>query len=393
MRPLQIQYFLSYGIIGSIAPLLTVFLKDDKGLTPSQIGLALAMVSCSTLVTPALMTLLADTRLQTRHILAAAYTLTGGALWLLLGSPSVTVTFVLMAAYGLSSVAIFPVQDGLYFSTARQQQQTGGVVTPYPKIRIWGTIGYLAPTVLLWWLLQGAEDVRPAVLTAMVFALGSMLGAVWSLPPVKPVPPAAGPRRMPTLEALRQLIRPETRWLCAGLSLTAGAGVIYHSFFPIYLRDYLHLPRPHIPLLINFGVFCEILTTLLLPRLLKRFGEKGLIMIGLAWPVLRMGLLACFPHVGVALAVQLGHGLEILALYLLVPMLLDRQAGDHFRNSMQGTFSMFMGGSRLLGALVAGVVIQHDMFQSLAGGAVAALVAWLIVWFGFRPASETPRGG
>src|SRR5690606_36373442 len=65
MRALQFQYFFSYGIIGSIAPLLTVFLKDDKGLSPPQVGMALAMVSSSTLITPLLITLLADTKLQT----------------------------------------------------------------------------------------------------------------------------------------------------------------------------------------------------------------------------------------------------------------------------------------------------------------------------------------
>lgn len=390
MRALQLQYFFSFGIVGSIAPLLTVFLKDDKGLSPPQVGMALAMVSSSTLITPLLLTLLADTKLQTRHILAAAYALTGTALWLLLGSPNLALTFTLMAAYGLSSVAIFPVQDGLYFSTARQQEQQGRLATPYPKVRLWGTVGYLAPTVLLWWFLQGAQDVRPAIVTAITFAIASVLGALFRLPLVKPAPREEGSRKVPTFEALRLMTRRDLRWLCAGLSLTAAAGVIYHSFFPIYLRDQLHLPRHYLPVIINLGVACEILVTLLMPRLSKRLGEKGLILLGMGWPVVRMSALALFPHPVTAVIVQLGHGLEILALYVLVPIFLNRHAGDHFRNSMQGAFSMLMGASRLLGALIAGNAVQYNIFYALAGGALTALVAWLIVWIGFHPHNETP---
>lgn len=390
MRALQFQYFFSYGIIGSIAPLLTVFLKDDKGLSPPQVGMALAMVSSSTLITPLLITLLADTKLQTRRILAVAYALTGTALWLLLGSPNLGITFILMAAYGLSSVAIFPVQDGLYFSTARQQEQHGNTALPYPKVRLWGTVGYLAPTVLLWWFLQGATDVRPAVYTALGFALASVLGALFGLPPVKPPPREKGARKVPTFEALRLMTRRDLRWLCTGLGLTAAAGVTYHSFFPIYLRDHLHLPRHLIPVIINFGVACEILVTLLMPRLLKLVGEKGIIMIGLGWSIVRMATLALLPHPATAVLVQLGHGLEILALYVMVPILLNRHAGDHFRNSMQGAFSMFMGGSRLIGALIAGQAVNYNMFYALGGAAALALIAWIIVWFGFTPSTDNP---
>ena len=158
---------------------------------------------------------------------------------------------------------------------------------------------------------------------------------------------------MPTLEAFRVLAQPGTRWLCIGIGLAVSCSATYHHFFPLYLRNTLHLDRQWIPLIINLGVIGEVLYTLAFPALRQRIGEKGILLGGLGFMTLRMALLSWFPSLPVAILVQLGHGLEILALFVLVPMLLDRLAGDHFRNSMQGAFSMFMGGSRLLGTLLA----------------------------------------
>lgn len=390
MRPLQIQFFLSYAILGSLAPLLSVFLQEEKGLSPSRIGIALALVSASNLISPTLMTLLADTRLQTRHILAMAYSSTALMLGILLGPTNWTLTLVLMAGYGLSIVAMFPLQDGLYFSAAREAQRAGKPVIEYPRVRIWGTVGFMIPSLLLYLWLQRSSDTHPAVIGAIFCAILCVTWSLTRLPPVHPAAPTPG-GRMPTLEAFRVLAQPGTRWLCIGIGLAVSCSATYHHFFPLYLRNTLHLDRQWIPLIINLGVIGEVLYTLAFPSLRQRIGEKGILLGGLGFMTLRMALLSWFPCLPVAILVQLGHGLEILALFVLVPMLLDRLAGDHFRNSMQGAFSMFMGGSRLLGTLLAGHAIEHDILHALGVAAIAGTAACLIVAFGFQGVAPAPH--
>ena len=103
------------------------FLQTRAQLTETQIGVAMAMVSAANLISPTLLTLLADTLLQTRQILALAYGLTSLVLVALLGNGTVTLTLMLMAAYGLSIVAMFPLQDLLNLGSDARMNTPGTV--------------------------------------------------------------------------------------------------------------------------------------------------------------------------------------------------------------------------------------------------------------------------
>jgi hypothetical protein len=56
---------------------------------------------------------------------------------------------------------------------------------------------------------------------------------------------------------------------------------------------------------------------------------------------------------------------------------------------MQGAFSMFMGGSRLLGTLIAGHAIERDILHALAVAASLGAAAWIIVAIGYRKEPAT----
>ena len=74
MTALRRQFFLSYAVIGSVMPLMTVFLREQGGFNFLQIGLAMSLMNIPMLCSPALITLLADRNLDSRRILAVAYT-------------------------------------------------------------------------------------------------------------------------------------------------------------------------------------------------------------------------------------------------------------------------------------------------------------------------------
>jgi MFS transporter, PPP family, 3-phenylpropionic acid transporter len=385
MRPLKTQFFLSYAILGSLTPLLTVFLKDQKGLDERQIGLAMSMSGAASLLSPALMTLLADTRLQTRHILALSYAGTSAVLLTMLTTIPVVVTVGLMGLYGLCIVAMLPLQDGLFFSAEREQERLGAKAVGYPGVRVWGTVGFILPSLGMWWVVGQVGNETPAVLGAVAFCAASLVAALLALPAVRPTRPPAGQARVPTLDALRVLARPGTRWLCLALIIAAGSSVTYHYFFPIYLKEHIGLAPGWIPLVINFGVLLEVFYTLAYPRLYKRIGPRGILLGGLACLIARLWLLGTYPSLPMALFVQLGHGLEIVAMFVLPPMLLNGLAGDGFRNSMQGAFSMMMGAARLVGSVLAGLAVNHDMLAAMRGAAVVGCVALLLVVVGFKP--------
>ncbi len=394
MTALRRQYFLSYAAIGSVMPLVTVFLREQGGFNYLQIGLAMSLMGIPSLCSPALITLLADRKLDTRRILAVAYTCSAMVLGALFFSKSVALTLMLFFFHGLASMAMLPLQDGYYFSLSEERRRAGMQVVEYPMVRIWGTTGYMFPGLLLYFpLLHGAEvrSILPCAILfcSLSFANSFTLSAVTRRE-------ASATAKLPSRQAFAALFAPNARWLCLGLFFAYLAAATYYTFIGNYLDEIVRIPKPFIAPVILLGVLVEIGCTLLMPWLQATFRLKGIMVIGLFCMVMRMILLSFFPNPVVAVLVQLGHGFEVLALYVGPIMFLNRLAGDEFRNSIQGVFAMSITGSaRVLGCLASGLTAAHFGIQvNLLLGAVLGSVAFVIITFFFSripPREESPE--
>lgn len=390
MTALRRQFFLSYAAIGSVAPLLTVFLREQGGFGFFQIGLAMALMGVPTLCSPALLTLLADRNLDPRRILAAASSCSAIVLTTMFFSQGIVPTLVLFFFHGLSSVAMLPLQDGYFFSLAEENRRQNGTDVEYPTVRIWGTMGYIVPSLILYYpLLKGAE-VRMILPCAVVFCLLSLANSFTLSPVRRAVGGMAA--QLPSGEALRAIFAPNARWLSLGLLFAYLAAATYYAFIGNYLDEVVGVPRPYIALVIQLGVLVEVGCTLLMPWLQRRIRLKGILVLGLGCMITRMTLLSFFPVPLVAVLTQLGHGFEVLALYVGPVMFLNRLAGDEFRNSIQGVFTMaIVGSARVLGSLSAGFMAsQLGLGANLLLGASIGACALFVIAFLF--ARIPPRG-
>lgn len=390
MTPLRRQFFLSYAVIGSVMPLMTVFLREQGGFGFWQIGLAMALMNVPMLCSPALITLLADRNLDTRRILAVAYTSSAVVLSALFFSESIALTLTLFVFHGLSFVAMLPLQDGYYFSLAEEARKREETSVTYPLVRVWGTAGFILPSLILFYpLSQGAE--ASAILPCAVgFCLLSLANSFTLAKIQRPVGVAGS---LPTSRALKAIFQPGARWLSIGLFFGFMAASTYYAFIGNYLDEVVGIPKKYIGLIINLGVLLEIGFTLLMPRMQRIIHLKGIMVFGLFAMLMRMILLAAFPSPWVAVVVQLCHGMEVLALYIGPVMFLDRLATDEFRNSIQGVFTMAVGGvARVVGAILAGLVVtRFGLAGGLYYGAALATIAFLIITFLFSripPRSE-----
>ena len=323
MTALRRQFFLSYAAIGSIMPLITVFLREQGGFNFLQIGLAMSLMGVPTLCSPVLITLLADRRVDTRRILAVAFLTSALVLTTMFFSRHIALTLALFFFHGLAAVAMLPLQDGYFFSLAEAQRKRDGISVEYPTVRIWGTSGYILPSLLLYYpLLKGAEP-RLILPCSVIFSLLS-LANTFTLPVVARTQRREG-SRLPSGEALRALFAPNARWLSIGLLFAFLSAATYYSFIGNYLDEVVNVPKPYISLIINLGVLIEVGCTLLMPWLQARLRLKGIMVLGLACMVTRMLLLSFFPNPVVAVLAQLGHGFEVLALYVGPVMFLNNR--------------------------------------------------------------------
>lgn len=383
MTAIRRQFFVSYAAIGSIMPLITVFLREQGGFDFLQIGFAMALMGVPTLCSPVLITLLADRNLDTRRILATAFTCSAVVLTLMFFSQHIALTLTLFVFHGLASVAMLPLQDGYFFSLAEAERKRTGESVEYPTVRIWGTMGYILPSLILYYpLLKGAEP-RLILPCSVFFCLLSLANSFTLRPVVRAV--SAAPPRLPSRQALGAIFAPNARWLSIGLLFALIAAATYYAFIGNYLDEVVRVPKPYIALIINLGVLIEVGCTLLMPWLQSKIRLKGILVLGLCCMVTRMLLLSFFPHPVVAVVAQLGHGFEVLALYVGPVMFLNRLAGDEFRNSIQGVYTMAITGSaRVIGSLSAGwVASTFDLRMNLLLGAGLATCALLIITFLF----------
>ncbi|MBL9159646.1 MAG: MFS transporter [Verrucomicrobiales bacterium] len=383
MTAIRRQFFVSYAAIGSIMPLITVFLREQGGFDFLQIGFAMALMGVPTLCSPVLITLLADRNLDTRRILATAFTCSAVVLTLMFFSQHIALTLTLFVFHGLASVAMLPLQDGYFFSLAEAERKRTGRSVEYPTVRIWGTMGYILPSLILYYpLLKGAEP-RLILPCSVFFCLLSLANSFTLRPVERPV--SAVPSRLPSRQALGAIFAPNARWLSIGLLFALIAAATYYAFIGNYLDEVVRVPKPYIALIINLGVLVEVGCTLMMPWLQSKIRLKGILVLGLCCMVTRMLLLSFFPHPVVAVVAQLGHGFEVLALYVGPVMFLNRLAGDEFRNSIQGVYTMAITGSaRVIGSLSAGwVASTFDLRTNLLLGAGLATCALLIIAFLF----------
>ena len=169
MRDLRVQYFLTYCVIGAVLPFVSLVFRQ-AGLSNAQIGYAWAVWSVAVVLSPLLVTLAADAKADPRRLLALASALTGAGLLALGFVRGVWPVLGVWAVYCLASLPVLPLQDGVHFSQQRRRKERGQPQQAYHLVRVWGTVGFIIPSVVLFVLFQMGVDLRAAPWTGAACA-------------------------------------------------------------------------------------------------------------------------------------------------------------------------------------------------------------------------------
>ena len=396
MRRIKAQYFLSYAVMGSLLPFLSVFL-EHHGLTYAQIGQVAAAASVSVLLTPVVVTFLADSWADGRVLLASGLGLSAsalGGLYFVDGYGPITCMFVL---YSLAFAPTIALKDGLNFSAQGKQSAQGLPAVPYHRVRVWGTIGFMIPSVFLFVLLRYGYGIEMILLCAIGFCVlglanALLLPASKIRPRMSPAPDPAGAgvdqgqeTQWPTIAAARAMTERHVLIFCAAMFLLHMSAAAYYAFYPLYLTQEVGLPERWVGLAANVGVGIEIFYVLGFGRLLNRLGLKRLLLLSAAAMAMRFAWLGASDTVAVAVGTQLVHGLMVLAVHVTPPIFFNRQAAPHYRHSMQGLYTMCVFGSaRITGNLLAGYVAQWGIAWTFAGASGLCVVAAIMLWAAFH---------
>jgi len=362
-------YFFYFAFVGAMSPYWGPYLKS-LGFDAVEIGVLMSLLAVMRIFAPNIWGWMADRsgkRIPIVQIAALSSLVCFAGVFF---NQSFWWLFVVMAGMSFFWSASLPLVEATTFSHLGERTER------YGKIRLWGSLGFIAAVVGLGYAL----DVVPiAWLPWMVFALLAGVALFARFIPEAEVMPHAHDHI-----SIWQLLRdPRIVVLVAACFLMAVAHGPYYSFYSIYLGEHGY-SKSHIGWLWAVGVICEIGVFLLAPRLFKRFAVEHVLMASFAIAVLRFLLIAwCIQSPALIIMAQTLHAATFGAYHAAAVALINRFFQGRHQAKGQGIYnSITFGAGGALGSLYAGHAWDRigasGTFSIAAGCALLGLL--LLLW-------------
>jgi PPP family 3-phenylpropionic acid transporter len=362
-------YFFYFAFVGAFAPYFTLYLQDI-GQSPWEIALLMSVPQVMRLLAPWPWGWLAD-RVGRR---AAVVKLV--ALGSLLGFCGFFFTREYLPMLAAMALVWFFWSAALPLVEAMTLDRLAGQTERYGRIRLWGSVGFVASVLGL----GAALDHLPiaAVLWACLFILASVLASALTLDETKV---GAGGTAPPMGERLRQ---PAVIALLAACFFMSVAHGPLYVFYSIHLVDHGY-GKTAVGLFWSVGVLAEIAVFLVMPRLMRHCSLRAILLASFALAALRFVLIGwAADHALVLLFAQLLHGATFGAYHAAAMAVLIRWFEPALQARAQGVYgSISFGAGGMVGGLLGGQAwapLGAGMTYTFA--ALFALCGLLLVWRG-----------
>ena len=365
-------YFFYYFFVGSFVPYWGIYLQSEN-FSPSSIGILLSLFQISRIVAPNFWGWLADhTGHRVKWIKLTSFLgLIGfiGIFW----AKGFFWIFLVMSALSLFTSSTLPLAESL---TLAHLATTDG---HYSRIRLWGSIGFIVASLFLGYLidLQGINILLWVLLItqAIIFFLSN------TIPEAKEIH-----HKKNDLSIWKIIKTPSVVALLIGCTLMVSAHGVLYNFYSIYLKEHGYSSAT-IGWLWAVGVICEIFIFMLMPKILRRYSLKIILLISLFLGVIRFILIGASPdQFYLLLIAQMFHAatfgsfhaasIEVIAYFFKGR---NQSRGQAIYNSV----AYGIGGT--IGGLGGGYLIQYLGGQlGFMIAAISPLIGFIVIWYGLK---------
>lgn len=380
---LSSSYFFYFAILGLTSPYLSVFL-DSKGFSSIELGEIFAMLTATKIVAPSLWAILADKTGQLLPIIRLGAFFALISFMLLFWLDSYWPISFSLALFSLFWTAILPQLEVFTLNSVRRSSKI------YARIRLWGSIGFIALAVLAGQIMthyeqqNGINTVVPSFSSAFVL-MGCIIlfGLLLSTFTIKPQRAENKVKALPLPLKHKLLTLSFLTFFIGGLLLQISFGP-YYGFFALFLRD-LSYSGVTVGLLISLGVVAEILVFIYASYFFRNFSLKNILVFSLLITAARWCLVAFYAESIWLLALtQLTHAASF-GLFHSASMLF---ISNHFSACQQSRGqAVYLGGvygvGGALGAYLAGVLWLDGSGATTAflTAGIASLLGALVMVF------------
>ncbi|SFU74751.1 MFS transporter, PPP family, 3-phenylpropionic acid transporter [Methylobacterium sp. 174MFSha1.1] len=363
-----------YAAYGTESPFLPSFL-GERGLTPGEIGIALAAGTLMRLAAGPVAGHLADRYDATRSVLGIAAAAAGLISFAYLAGSGFWPLLAVSVLHAGAIAALAPLADALALAAAERE----GTFS-YGWVRGAGSAAFVLGTLASGLLVAKAGLASIVVSSGLMFLVMAVAAAR--------VPPAPARERLPRpgLGGIRELLalRPFRQMLVVA-ALVIGSHALNDGFAVIRWRE-AGIGPGAISLLWSEAVASEVLVFVLAgPWLLARLGTARAAMLAAGLGALRWSVMASTASVPVLAAIQPLHGLTFALLHLAAMHLIARHVPERVAATAQtlyGTLGLGVA-SALLTAL--GGMLYGRLGPGAFWAMAALCLAALPVAAGLRP--------
>lgn len=339
----------------------------------------------------------ADRNFSAERFLAFSHAIGGLAL---LGAAFVTTFwpfFGFFLLYSLLYVPTISVANSLAFANLANPAKDFGLV------RMGGTIGWILvsyPFIFLLGSNATATETRSIFIVAAIVSF-AMAAYSLSLPHTPPRTDAKGIDRLAWIKAGKLLAVP---YILVLFIVTFIDSTIHNGYFVVsdrYLTERVHIAGNLSMVVMSLGQVAEILTMLILGKVLINLGWKATMIVGIFGHAARFAIFAfCPDYPGVIVAIQLLHGICYAFFFVTVYIFVDAAFPKDVRSSAQGLFNLLILG---VGQMVAATMFPALMQKlTLPGGGVnwqqlflvptgMALFGIILLAIFFKPPTKRPE--
>lgn len=364
---LILMNFMQYFIWGAWLLTIGAYWFQNKHWSGAQFGAIFSTMGISAIFMPALTGIIADRYINAEKLYGVMHIL--GALTLF-SLPLVTNPTTFFWVILLNMVFYMPTLSlSITVAFSALKRSDIDVVTEYPPIRIWGTIGFIAA---LWTVSITHNEISANqfyIASAVSLALGIYS---FTLPKCPPLFVKSGNSSLVNSLGLNAfaLFKTPRFAIFFAFSLLLGAALqLTNAYGDTFIHDFKSVAEykgsiavKYPAIIMSISQISETLFILAIPFFLRKFGIKYVMLFSmLAW-VLRFGLFAFGDPAGGLWMIVLScivYGMAFDFFNISGSLFVETQVPQEIRGSAQGLFMMMVNGfGALFGSFTSGVIID-----------------------------------
>ncbi|WP_294609619.1 nucleoside permease [uncultured Gilliamella sp.] len=382
---LKIIFFLQFFIWGSWLITLGSYMMETLHFSGTTVGSVYGTMGIASLFMPGLLGVVADRWIPANRLFMLCHLVGAVTLFIAASVTSPLMMVIVILIHCLAFMPTIAISNSISYSCLESQGLD--VITQFPGIRIFGTIGFIIAMWLVSFLKFGLSNMQ-----LYIAAAGSILLSLYSLTlPLIVIAKDSSKRKSLAsslgLDAFVLFKDPKIAIFFIFAVFLGGILQITNTFGNPFLLSFKNIPEyadslvvQYPSVLLSISQMSEVVFILFVPFFMKRLGIKYVMLISmLAW-VARFGLFAYgdpSPTGFILLLLSMiVYGCAFDFYNISGSMYVEKSVSPSIRNSAQGLFMIMTNGfGAYLGSTISGIVVDHYTLDGI--------IDWRTVWLVF----------